>query len=84
MDERDFEGFEPSSDDPTFVLQSIVYFQKTMSLIVSDEYLNELVDEQSYKFTTKELQDLFLEIQHMADKKFAERKDRGDYAFFRH
>lgn len=45
MDERDFEGFEPSSDDPTFVLQSIVYFQKTMSLIVSDEYLNELVDE---------------------------------------
>lgn len=47
MHERDFEGFEPSSDDPTHVVQSIVDFGMSMGLEASSENYEKLVDEQN-------------------------------------
>ncbi|XP_048366890.1 tigger transposable element-derived protein 1-like isoform X1 [Sphaerodactylus townsendi] len=69
--ERDLEGFEPSPDDPTHVVRSIVDLGKSMGLEVSGEDVEELVDGHSEELTTEELPVLHLELQRMADEEVA-------------
>lgn len=40
--ESDFKGSEPSSDDPTDAVQSIVDFRKSMDLELSCEYMEKI------------------------------------------
>ncbi|GBM96354.1 hypothetical protein AVEN_120869-1 [Araneus ventricosus] len=55
MLERGFEGFEPTADDPTDVIQSIADLGKSMALEVSGEDVKELVDKHSEDLATEEL-----------------------------
>ncbi|XP_066242692.1 tigger transposable element-derived protein 1-like [Saccopteryx leptura] len=71
----DFEGFEPSADDPTHVVQSIVDLGKSMGLEVSGEDVEELVDDHSEELTTEELQDLHPEVQLMAVEEVASNEE---------
>lgn len=61
--------FETSPDNLTHVVESIVDFGSPWLLNMNDDYLEELVDEPSEELTTKELQDLHLEMQYTQTKK---------------
>lgn len=56
-----FIRFEPSRDDDTHVVHSIVDLVKSMGLELSAEDVEELVDNHSEKLTTEELQNIHLD-----------------------
>ncbi|XP_069961423.1 uncharacterized protein [Cherax quadricarinatus] len=73
--QKDLEGFEADHDDPTPVVESVVSLGKSMGLDVSDQDVEELVDDHTEELTTKELQELHLEKQQIAAEEIASEEE---------
>lgn len=82
----DFTGFELSSKDPTYVVQSIVDFGKFTGLRLSGEGVKNLRDDLSEELATQELQMIHVEVQNRANDKISldQEKKPGETDFLRH
>lgn len=77
--------YQPSIDDISHVVQSTVYFGKSMGLEVNGKDMEELVDEHNEELATDELQDLHIQVQQTTLKKLFQMrwKRHGRTSLFR-